>query len=470
MTISRRKFLGSSAAIAAGFFGLRGYVSQTAAGAASEDAFGYGELVPDPLGVLDLPRGFSYRIIGTRGDEMDDGLLLPAAADGMATFAGPDGLTILIRNHELTPDRPGAFGSNNERLGRIEKERLYDYGQGETPSTGGTTTVVYDTKRQKVVRQYLSLAGTMRNCAGGPTPWGSWITCEETVAKAGRDDKKDFVAEKDHGYAFEVPASAEPMTADPVPLKDMGRFNHEAVAVHPKTGIVYETEDRGDGLIYRFLPDKQGELSAGGRLQALVLRDRPSAETRNWKPQVEGIEVGQPLPVEWLDLEEIDSPKDDLRERGFAAGAAQFARGEGMWHGRWDGTDHIFFACTNGGRKQKGQIWRYTPAAAEGTPEEQKAPGKLELFVEPNDSQVLDSADNLTVSPWGDLIVCEDRSGATVRLLGITPQGRLYVFGQNRVNTEFAGSVFSPDGSTLFVNMQGKGLTVAITGPWHEPV
>ena len=112
-------------------------------------------------------------------------------------------------------------------------------GSGELPCLGGTTTLVYDTRTQTLEKHFLSLIGTIRNCAGGLTPWNTWITCEETMQKA------EGTYDADHGYNFEVPASADIGLADPIPLKAMGRFNHEAVAVDPKTGIVYETEDRG---------------------------------------------------------------------------------------------------------------------------------------------------------------------------------------------------------------------------------
>ena len=145
-----------------------------------------GPLVPDSTKVLDLPRGFRYRIIARVGDQLDDGLLLPGLPDGMATFAGPNGSTILIRNHELLPDQGNAFGKQNERLKNVDRDHLYDYGQGRTPGAGGTSTVVFNTKTERVERQFMSLLGTYRNCAGGPTAWNRWITCEEVGRRAGR--------------------------------------------------------------------------------------------------------------------------------------------------------------------------------------------------------------------------------------------------------------------------------------------
>lgn len=215
---------------------------------------------------------------------MDDGLVVPGKHDGMAAFRGRAGKTILVRNHELSPDdaSAGPFGRENELLNRIDPSKLYDRGRGIVPGVGGATTLVYDTASGKLERQYLSLAGTIRNCAGGPTPWGSWISCEETVARAGELGG----VEKDHGYNFEVPALAGGLV-DPVPLKAMGRFNHEAIAVDPRSGIVYQTEDRSDALLYRFIPTVRGKMAAGGRLQALMITDAPGMDTRNWPEETE---------------------------------------------------------------------------------------------------------------------------------------------------------------------------------------
>jgi hypothetical protein len=242
----------------------------------------------------------------------------------------------------------------------------------------------------------------------------------------------------------------------------MGRFYREAVAVDPASGVVYQTEDRDDGLIYRFVPDVPGELHAGGRQQALVVRGRPGLDTRNW--DVRPIAVGASMSVEWIDMEDIDSPEDDLRHRGFARGAARFARGEGMWYGN----ETVYFACTNGGSARLGQIWKYTPSTAEGTEDELDTPGTLELFLESDHVSVLENADNLTVAPWGDLFVCEDGRGEQF-LIGVTPAGDTYRFGRNaRSTSELAGATFSPDGSTLFMNIQDDGLTLAITGHWER--
>ncbi len=464
---TRRSFLQSTAAFAIGMSGLRQFVAAgETSSLSSTDRFG--ELQDDPHQLLSLPPGFSYCILSRTGDAMEDGLLVPDKPDGMATFEGPNGLTVLVRNHEIEPRQIGPFGNRAKLLSSIEAEKLYDLGEEGKPCIGGTTTVVYDTTKQQVVRQYMSLVGTMRNCAGGPTPWGSWITCEEATDIVGAnkfDEGPAVICQQNHGYNFEVPATAEIELAPAVPLKAMGRFRHEAVAVDPATGIVYQTEDVDDGLIYRFIPSQAENLAAGGKLQALAFVDRDSTDTRNWSGAF-SIAPSSTHPIRWVDLDNVESPKDDLRYRGFASGAARFARGEGMWYSNGD----IYFACTSGGAAQLGQIWKYTPGPAEGQLGERTKPGALELFVEANNSKLVVNADNLTVAPWGDLIVCEDRDGDEVRLIGVTPHGECYTFAHNHARTEFAGATFSPDGSTLFVNLQHRGLTLAITGPWPHTV
>lgn len=461
---SRREFLQLAAAATLGFRGLHTLCADPAFTTARlTTGLGYGPLIPDPAGILDLPAGFTYRIISRRGDEMDDGLLVPGDPDGMAAFPGPDGKVILVRNHELdTTERRGSpFGRKLDRLDRVHERHVYDLGHRRKPCLGGTTTLLYNPSTGQVERQFMSLIGTQNNCAGGPTPWGSWISCEETTQRA------DEHFEHDHGFNFEVPATLTGHPVEPVPLKAMGRFRHEAIAVDPASGIVYQTEDLPDGLIYRFIPHVPERLAADGRLQALAIIDQPSCDTRNWladsgPPAATPIPLAVPMPTRWIDLENVESPDDSLRHQGFANGAARFARAEGMWYGN----DGVYFACTNGGRAQKGQIWKYTPSPAEGTPNESARPGRLVLFVEPNDPGIVDNADNLTVAPWGDLVVCEDGSGDQF-IVGVTPGGGFYRIARNaRNHSEFAGCTFSPDGRTLFFNVQYSGETFAVTGHW----
>jgi secreted PhoX family phosphatase len=486
-TLSRRHFLARASAVGAGFAGLRlgfgdafaprrALASAWDASAAS-GAAGYGPLLADPDGILALPKGFSYSIVSPVGAVMDDGLLVPGKHDGMGAFAGPDGLTILVRNHEIEPahvttgpfdadPEPRAAGENRlslDRLSLVPERSIYDLGADTNPSRGGTTTLVYDTRTRELKKHFLSLAGTERNCAGGITPRQSWITCEESVATTA-----DGPFARDHGWCFEVPATAEPALAEPRPIVGMGRFNHEACCTDPVTGIVYLTEDRHDGLLYRFVPNDPADLHTGGRLQALKVLSKPGLDTRNWPKSRETggqgplVARGESLPCSWVTLDEVESPKDDLRYRGFEKGAARFARGEGMWWGVGsDGRPAAYFACTNGGEAMAGQIFRLIPSA-QGTLDE------LELFIEPNDPGALQNADNITFAPWGDILVCEDGE-APQYLVGVTPKGECYAFARNdKSASEFAGATFSPDGSTLFVNMQAQGWTLAITGPWRR--
>lgn len=460
MKSDRRNFLATTSSVTAGFLGLRALNARAAQPESAE--FGYGPLLADPNGLFSLPQGFTYRIISRQKSVMDDGFFVPGDPDGMAAFPGPDGLTVVIRNHECNPEAEGPFGTDRELAKSLDTSRFYDAGEGTTACAGGTTTIVYDTRNQRMVRQFLSLAGTMRNCAGGPTPWNSWISCEETGDRAGFYEKTNVALEKDHGYNFEVPVTHEIALADPSPLVEMGRFRHEAVAVDEATSIVYQTEDLEDGLIYRFLPNTPGKLSDGGQLQFLQIKDRRSCDTRNWEDQK--IRPGEPLTVQWRNIDNPESPDDDLRYRGFEAGAARFARGEGMWQGS---NREIYIAATNGGKSRKGQIWKYTPCKQEGQ-EGDGDSGTLELFLESHKPGVVENADNLTVAPWGDLVVCEDRTGDIVRLIGVTPKGEQYPLAFNHSDAELAGVCFSPDGTTLLVNIQKRGLTLAVTGPWRS--
>lgn len=415
----------------------------------------YGPLVPDPAALLDLPEGFSYRIISAFGDAMSDGQRVPDNADGMGCFNLGGGRVALVRNHEL---RASALAKLPWQGTASGPALSYDRTSAGLALPGGTSTIIYDVRRQRVEREYLSLVGTIRNCAGGVTPWGSWLTCEEDVTLAGNG------VGADHGYVFDVPARSMGLV-DPVPLKAMGRFNHEAAAVDPRTGIVYMTEDRGDGLFYRFLPEQRGALAAGGRLQALGFRDAPEGgDSRNWNSI--GIERGRPKRAVWIDLQSPESPGDDLRQQGLEKGAALFARGEGVHMGR----DELYFCCTSGGAKKLGQIMRYRPSRFEGQPGERDKPGTLSLFLESDHPSTMHYGDNLTVAPNGHLIVCEDQSGDMVdnHLRGVTSDGSSYPFARLRTQTELAGACFSPDGKTLFVNIFSPTKTLAITGPWSR--
>ena len=323
MDLKRRSVLmAGGGAVAGAFLGLQRLWAAELPGSTAAMATGFGDLRTDPRGILDLPSGFSYRVIARAGSEMSDGLLVPGMADGMAAFANPGGGVRLVCNHELDPDRArlggGPFGARHARFGAHHRQRAYDPG-GDEPSCGSTTTLIYDPQTGRVARQWLSLTGTERNCAGGPTPWGAWLSCEESLSGI------DNLHAREHGYVFEVPASADGLVPA-LALKSMGRFNHEAAAVDPRTGVVYLSEDRPDSLLYRYLPDQPGRLAAGGRLQALALRDWNAADTRNWTPDAPRMEPGKTFTTRWIDLDDVASADDSLRQRGHASGDMRRAR------------------------------------------------------------------------------------------------------------------------------------------------
>ena len=439
MLLNRRNFIGATGAAFSGLL-LNGCTGRSAPLTSAPSSFAdYGPLVPDPAGMLDLPRGFSYRLLSSLGNAMTDGCTVPDKADGMGCFSLGNDEIVLIRNHELVPadDAGGVLAKGfGTRDGAIVP--------------GGTTSIVLDATTLEVKREFRSLAGTIRNCSGGITPWGSWLTCEEAPTGPGQRFGEGLA--ENHGWVFEVPANATGLI-DAVPLKAMGRFNHEAACIDPRTGIVYLSEDRDDSVLYRFVPTTPGRLGDGGLLQAMVVEGL--SDTRNWTSAE--MAVGSRHTVRWIDCDDVESPNDDLRSRAAAKGAAVVARGEGIH----TGTDEIFVCSTNGGQRKLGQILRLVP----GTGGE---PDQIELFFESQSKDQFNYGDNLTVGPNGHLIVCEDQYTEVVdnHLRGITPDGRAYTLGRLRMQTELAGGCFSPDGKWFFVNAYSPTRTLAITGPW----
>ena len=377
---------------------------------------------------------------------MTDGTPTPRAHDGMAAFGMPDGSVRLVRNHEDGDLPPHARPMT-------DAAHAYDPAAG-----GGTTTLEIRLEGDgppTLVRDFVSLGGTTINCAGGPTPWGSWLSCEETTNGLARGWSVP------HGYVFEVAAAAD-RPVEAVPLKAMGRFVHEAVAVDPVTGFVYETEDlnRAAG-VYRFRPSTPGVLAGGGALEMLAIRGRPDADLRA------GQRVGERLPVRWVPIADPD-PTDAEQHpaavyvQGRERGGARLSRLEGCWYA----DESVYFHSTNGGDAHAGQVWRYLPREE-----------ALVLVFESPSADILNGPDNITSSPRGGLIICEDGPG-TCHLRGLTPNGEIFDFARNILNErEFAGAVFSPDGRVLFVNIQGDlnsfgpgnpGMTLAIWGPWER--
>ncbi|KAB7705659.1 DUF839 domain-containing protein [Bacillus aerolatus] len=379
---------------------------------------GFGPLVKDPGGILDLPQGFQYRIISQEGGKLSNGAPVPGAFDGMAAFQGPHNSTILVRNHEL--------GSNaaNPVIGKNSYNKNV---------AGGTTALIVGPNR-KLVSEVVSSSGTVRNCAGGATPWGTWLTCEETES-----NNSGYA----HGYVFEVDPEDPENNMSKAPIREMGFFSHEACAIDPATGIVYLTEDASPSFLYRFIPNdrsqKLGSLQQGGTLQAAAIEEVPNQKASVFK-------TGQTFGIIWKDIDP-ENANDDAK----AKGCIQFSRLEGAYFAG----GVFWFDDTSAGAKKLGRIYRYIPAT-----------NTLELFYEASDANDMEMPDNICITPWGDLWFVEDGPGVD-RIIGITPEGEIYQFAENKLNgSELCGPTFSSDGKTFFVNIQSPGITFAIWGPF----
>jgi secreted PhoX family phosphatase len=501
--MDRRTFLARGAAVAGGLAiagPLEAFRTRVASAqpVASE---GYGPLID--MGDLWLPEGFEYRIISRRPCDMTGpsrqtcemtdidpatGLPfpMPSRFDGMATFDDPDtGETILIRNHENRSRRaiPGVSGGFVAAETPVEVPNPYDpairLSDGRRFCKGGVVKLVV--RNREVVTSTALLGGTIWNCAGGPTPWNSWITCEEEAIDSGAVD-----APIPHGYVFEVDAFAAG-AVDPIPIKAAGRFDHEAVVWHDES--LYLTEDKSNACLYRYTPTPRptaaGDLAASsGPLDALVVDGYPNLLTSTQWPLV----IGEPLPVSWVTVAEPDpqvgpnDPPNGVRFQAQTLGAAIFQRTEGCWLG----DDKIYFDCTTGGPSGMGQIWELDPQAME-----------LTLIFQSDDASGLFQPDNLTVAPTEDLFICEDTGGDVVpHIRALTPDGFIYDFAragrgglEEGTNlTEFCGTCFSsvphPEPRsggldlstlTLYANQQGAAaasgapaVTYAIWGPWKR--
>ncbi|MFJ5097310.1 alkaline phosphatase PhoX [Streptomyces sp. NPDC088557] len=460
MSATRRQILSRTGASVAGiaftgalselFTGSAGAVSGARPGRPGRPA-GYGPLVPDPDGLLDLPEGFRYRVLSRQGDPMRSGEgPVPSNPDGMAAFAGRRGRTHLVRNHE------------NKVTGKIGVPTVP--GLTYDPAAKGGCTALELDGRNNVLGERVAIAGTAVNCAGGPTPWGTWLTCEETEDKAGT---KGYT--KDHGFIFEVDG-ADPHRTGAVPLTAMGRFQHEAVAIDPANGVVYETEDAFDhpfGLFYRFLPREplggRGSLRAGGTLEAMRVPGVPDLSV----VQETGTRFDK---VEWVPVPDPGAAGTPIRHQDFGPrGITHAQKLEGCyWGGRAVYFVSSFARVKDGsGAGHFGQVWKYEPHRRRLT---------LVVVFGPSTDVRLpgESPDNICLTPTGGLMVCEDGDGAQ-HVFGVSERGEVYAVARNAKAIgspeapewgEFAGVAFSPDRSTMYVNCYTPGTTFAVTGPW----
>ncbi len=389
------------------------------------EAPSYPAMVEDPDGILDLAEGFTYTILQTATvTDTDDGWRVPGRPDGMACFKH-DGKWVLMRNHELSPT--DVFSGFWAGKADGPPPQMFD-----SNDQGCVSRVVIDPATLEIVRTNLVLGGTRRNCAGGASPWG-WLTCEESD-------------EPGHGWVFLCAVDAEEIQ-EPQQIPAYGRFNHEAAVVDPETHAAYLSEDRGDSCFYRFMPDDPEDPFGDGAFEVMAVMGEDAFDTRT------GMEVGDVLGIKWVEIDPTNDDVDTLRYRAQQAGGAIIARGEGLWY--HDGS--VYLASTSGGPTSGGQIFRVRLDEM-----------SLELVAHSTDRTELDYPDNITVAPWGQVFMAEDGS-ALDSIRYIHADGTVGEFARNRKSTtEFTGVCFSPDGSTLFFNMQSDGLTFAVQGPFPK--
>ncbi|MDG5802899.1 DUF839 domain-containing protein [Streptomyces ossamyceticus] len=431
-------------------------------GAHRHGGVGYGPLVPDPQGILALPAGFTYTILTYSGrTRLESGEFTPGKHDGTAAFPGPRGTTLLVNNHELKGPR-----ANWPHPVPLTEGLVYD------PAASGGCTVV-EVRPDGRVAEWVGIAGTSTNCAGGSTPWGTWLTCEENSDRAGVNGMT-----KDHGYVFEVDPCDRRANRDPKPLKFFGRYDHEAVVIDPKRGHAYLTEDAAgpNGLFYRWTPPKgfsygprrfRALAADAGVLQAPKCYDSGGRFVDDLS---RATRIGTVYGVDWIDVPDRDARTVAVRKQFDEITRAR--KLEGMWWG--DGGAYIvssYARAESPGAAHDGQVWFYDPKRRTLTL-------KVLLGVNPDPSAdgALDGPDNITVSPYGGIVLAEDGEGVQ-HLFGATDSGRTYPIARNDLNigteeepeySEFAGVTFSPDGKTLYANIQTPGILLAITGPWKR--
>ncbi|MCY0933726.1 alkaline phosphatase PhoX [Streptomyces sp. H34-S4] len=425
---------------------------------------GYGPLVPDPAGILALPAGFTYRVITHSGvTTLDSGESTPSNHDGTAAFEGHRGVTLLVNNHELKGPRTGW-----EHPVPLAEGLVYD------PAAAGGCTVV-EVRRGGEVAEWVGIAGTSTNCAGGSTPWDTWLTCEENEDLAGKNGMT-----KDHGYVFEVDPHDRRANRDPKPVKAFGRYAHEAVVIDPRQGHAYLTEDASgpNGLFYRWTPPSgfrhgRGKLrhlaDDAGVLAAAKCFDKAGLFVDDLS---RATKIGTTYGVDWVPVTDRDARTVAVRKQFGATEVTRARKLEGMW---WaDGGAYFVSSYAreeSPGAAHDGQVWFYDP---------KRRTVRLQVLLgvnaDPSVDGGYDGPDNITVSPYGGLVIAEDGSGLQ-HLFGATESGRTYPLARNEMNlgteeepeySEFTGVCFSPDGRTLFANIQDPGIMLAVTGPWRR--
>jgi hypothetical protein len=393
--LSRRALLhGGAGALILGLGGT--------ARASGGGADGFGPLQPPDANGLRLPPGSSSRIVATSGQLV--GATAHAwhfAPDGGATFATPDGGWIYV--------------SNSERLG----------------GAGGVGAIRFGADGA-ILDAYSILGGTTLNCAGGPTPWNTWLSCEEFNA----------------GRVFECDPFAPGSQGSPRPA--LGSFSHEAAAVDPSYGHVYLTEDKPDGRLYRFTPTSYPDLGSG-LLEVLEVLD----------PGGEGaIQPGQVRPLGWHAVPAPNPPGGgvqsptylplvDRATRYQVPAATSFNGGEGCWYQ----SGLVHFAT-----KGDSRVWRLDTAAE-----------TLEIaydYATTSDPELV-NVDNVTASRLGDVYVAEDPG--QLRIVALTAGGDVKPVVQlvGVPGTELAGPALSPDGERLYFSSEwNPGVTYEVSGPF----
>jgi uncharacterized protein len=405
--VDRRSFLRTGATgVAALAFGpafwRRAYSAPAAPGPGPYGAL----LAPDANGIA-LPAGFSSRVVAVSGTPVaGTSYIWHGAPDGGATFPTPDGGWIYVSNAEIPavsvipPPLPIPL-----------------------PSSGGASALKFDANGQ-VVDAYRILTGTDANCAGGKTPWGTWLSCEEPPVT---DDGHVWECNPfEPGQGIERPA--------------MGTFAHEAVTVDPVRKVLYLTEDDPEGRFYRFTPTTYPDLAAGTLEAAVVAPDGA---------------------VSWV-------AADPATVKPRPPGSTAFNGGEGIWYD----TGHVYFTT-----KGDNRVWDLDAAA--------QRISVLYDAAEIGPDAPLTGVDNLVISSAGDLYVAED--GGNLEIVVITVEREvapiLRITNQNSGSleeggTELTGPAFSPDGTRLYFSSQrattgggnGFGLTYEVTGPFRTAV